>query len=171
MYACWAIAFLPQPAIHHSVNCRGLHVLQGLVARSIFLLHYWWLLLYIFQVSAAATARARRRAAQAQYRMFGPSVPDHTIAIGLGLIFSCINPLVLVAAFVYFVVANTEQRYQWLYVYRRWYESGGRMWKQVRHIDSQRTSWNTALCFMACGVAGLIVELWSVGFDEGSSRI
>ena len=109
--------------------CHSL--LQAFVGRSFALLRPFGLIIYIVQVSAAATERARRRAAQAQYRGFGPILPNHTITLLLSLVFCIVNPLILVAAIANFCTAAVVERYGWIYAYRRWYESGGRLWRQV----------------------------------------
>jgi hypothetical protein len=49
----------------------------------------------------------------------------------LSLVFCIINPLILVAAIANFCTAAVVERYGWIYAYRRWYESGGRLWRQV----------------------------------------
>lgn len=70
------------------------------------------------QLSAAATTRARQRAAQAQYRMFGPALPTQTITILLALVFSVINPVILVAALISFCTSIVVDTYGWVYAYR-----------------------------------------------------
>ncbi|KAG2482061.1 hypothetical protein HYH03_018987 [Edaphochlamys debaryana] len=79
----------------------------------------------------AGSPRARQRMWMYQYTDNGTNVPEHTLAILLGLVFSCINPIAAVAAFAYFFVQYTGESYNNLYVYRRAYESGGRLWKTV----------------------------------------
>lgn len=63
--------------------------------------------------------------------MFGPTVPEHSMILLLGMIFSVIAPLVLAAAFMFFCVALLVESYNWVWVFRRPYEGGGRLWKQV----------------------------------------
>ncbi|KAG2489802.1 hypothetical protein HYH03_011751 [Edaphochlamys debaryana] len=79
----------------------------------------------------AGSPRARMRKWTYQYTDAGSNVPDHTLAILLGLVFSCINPFAAMAAFAYFIVNFTGESYNNIYVYRRSYESGGKMWQTV----------------------------------------
>jgi hypothetical protein len=50
----------------------------------------------------------------------------------LALVLSVIAPLVLCAGFVFFCMAIVVESYNWVWVFRRPYEGGGRLWKQVR---------------------------------------
>jgi hypothetical protein len=50
----------------------------------------------------------------------------------LALVLSVIAPLVLCAGFVFFCMAIVVETYNWVWVFRRPYEGGGRLWKQVR---------------------------------------
>jgi hypothetical protein len=63
--------------------------------------------------------------------MFGPSVPEHSMILLLSLVLSVIAPLVLCAGFVFFCMAIVVESYNWVWVFRRPYEGGGRLWKQV----------------------------------------
>ncbi len=45
--------------------------------------------------------------------------------------FSCINPIMSLAALVYYLVVGIGERYNNIYVFRRQYESAGRLWKTV----------------------------------------
>ncbi|KAF8057761.1 CSC1-like protein [Scenedesmus sp. PABB004] len=85
---------------------------------------------------ARGGATARRRAVVGgTYRMFGPALPEASVMLLLGLVFAVVSPLVLVAALIYFGATLVVESYQWVYVYRRPYEGGGRLWKQLwRHV-------------------------------------
>ncbi|GIL80074.1 hypothetical protein Vretimale_12911 [Volvox reticuliferus] len=79
----------------------------------------------------AGSPRARQRMWMYQYTSNGTTVVDHTIALLLGLTFSCINPIVCPAALAYFLVNFVGETYNNVYVYRRQYESAGMLWKTV----------------------------------------
>ena len=42
------------------------------------------------------------------------------------------RPLLLVATLLFFAVSLLVEKYNFVYVFRREFESGGRMWRQVR---------------------------------------
>lgn len=50
-----------------------------------------------------------------------------------GVVFSCIQPLLLPVCSLYFVAVYLIESHQHMYVWAREYESGGRMWSQVQH--------------------------------------
>ncbi|KAG2426182.1 hypothetical protein HXX76_013163 [Chlamydomonas incerta] len=79
----------------------------------------------------AGSPRARERMWMNQFQFYGKTVPDHTIAMLLGLVFCCMNPIVCPAALSYFLVACVGERYNVIYVYRPQYESAGRLWKTI----------------------------------------
>ncbi|KAG2494790.1 hypothetical protein HYH03_007033 [Edaphochlamys debaryana] len=79
----------------------------------------------------AGSPRAARRLWSEQHTDCGTTVVDHTMAILLGLVFSCINPIVCPAALSYFLVTFLAESYNNLYVFRRQYESAGQLWKTV----------------------------------------
>ncbi|GLC42966.1 hypothetical protein PLESTB_000281900 [Pleodorina starrii] len=79
----------------------------------------------------AGSPRARQRMWMYQYTDNGTTVVDHTIAMLLGLTFSCINPIVCPAALAYFCVNLLGETYNNVYVLRRRYESAGMIWKTV----------------------------------------
>ncbi|GFH25378.1 ERD4-related membrane protein [Haematococcus lacustris] len=62
---------------------------------------------------------------------FGPLLPNHTIIVLLTLVFACVHPLVTPAGLLYFTVNQLLERYQQVYVWRRSYESGGKLWRQA----------------------------------------
>jgi len=63
----------------------------GLTGRSLGLLRIGGLLIYAIRRSTAPTARARARSWQLQTSAFGPRIPDQTIIMLLGVVFSCIQ--------------------------------------------------------------------------------
>jgi hypothetical protein len=63
----------------------------GLIGRSLSLLRIPGLIFYAITTSTARTARARARTWQLQTSAFGPRIPDNTIILLLGVVFSCIQ--------------------------------------------------------------------------------
>ncbi|GBF92769.1 hypothetical protein Rsub_05388 [Raphidocelis subcapitata] len=103
----------------------------GLIGRSLGLLRIWGLLVFAVRSAFARTPRARARTWQLQACAFGPRIPDQTIIMLLGLVFCVIQPLLLVATLIFFAVSLPVEKYNLVYVFRRQFESGGRMWQQV----------------------------------------
>jgi hypothetical protein len=64
-------------------------------------------------------------------RMFGPVLPEQSIVLLLGLVFSVIAPFVLLAALVFFLMSLLVDTYNWVWVFRRPYDGAGKLWKQV----------------------------------------
>ena len=58
---------------------------------------------------------------------FGSEVPDHTMAILLGLGFSVCAPLIAPIGLLYFLVSLLIGKYQMLYVFTQSYQSGGKV--------------------------------------------
>lgn len=79
----------------------------------------------------AATPRARRRLWEHQEVYFGSRVADHTIIMLLGLTFCIINPIIVPFCLLYFVIVNITERYQFIYVFKQAYESGGKLWSSA----------------------------------------
>lgn len=63
----------------------------GLIGRALGALRLFGLLIYAFRSAFAATPRARARAWQLQTCAFGGRIPDQTIIMLLGTVFSCIQ--------------------------------------------------------------------------------
>ena len=63
----------------------------GLIGRSLGLLRIWGLLIYAVRTATAATPRARARAWQLQSCSFGSRIPDQTIIMLLGIVYSIIQ--------------------------------------------------------------------------------
>eukprot|EP00879_Flechtneria_rotunda_P010123 GHRR01010581.1.p1 GENE.GHRR01010581.1~~GHRR01010581.1.p1 ORF type:complete len:468 (+),score=154.92 GHRR01010581.1:1140-2543(+) len=113
-------------------------IFSAFIGRALSLLRPWGLLMTFIRVLSANkySRRARRRAVVVgTYRMFGPSVPEQSMILLLGLVLCIISPFVAVAAFVYFCMALLVEKYNWVWVFRRPYEGGGRLWQQLfRHV-------------------------------------
>lgn len=75
----------PPPHTHTDI------LFVGLIGRCLGLLRIWGLLIFAIRSATAATARARARAWQLQTCAFGPRIPDQTVIMLLGLVFSCIQ--------------------------------------------------------------------------------
>ncbi|KAG2435993.1 hypothetical protein HYH02_011706 [Chlamydomonas schloesseri] len=86
----------------------------------------YWLLFAL-----VGSPRARDRLWMYCYVDFGRTVAEHTMAMLLGIVFSCMNPIVCLAAWTYFLATWLGEKYNNIYVYRRQYESAGRLWGTV----------------------------------------
>lgn len=64
--------------------------------------------------------------------MFGPAVPEHSIILLLSMVFCVIHPFVPLCGLAFFLMALVVESYNWGWVFRRPYEGGGELWKQVR---------------------------------------
>jgi hypothetical protein len=74
--------------------------------------------------------------------MFGPTVPQHSIILLLSLVFCVIHPFVLLCGLVFFAMTLLVETYNWGWVFRRPYEGGGKLWKQV---SAALQGWRVAL--------------------------
>jgi hypothetical protein len=105
--------------------------------------------------------------------MFGPSVPEHSMILLLALVLSVIAPLVLCAGFVFFCMAIVVETYNWVWVFRRPYEGGGRLWKQVSALrgapleagECADVFWNSRLKTGALGEKERAFFCVAVGFS------
>ena len=95
--------------------------LQVLSTKPIGFLRLVGLLFYYIKSGFATTARARARLWQEQTMSFGSEVPDHTMAILLGLGFSVVGPLIAPIALLYFLVMLLIGKYQMVYVFTESY--------------------------------------------------
>eukprot|EP00955_Chlamydomonas_euryale_P084486 363970-Chlamydomonas_euryale.AAC.17 len=78
---------------------------------------------------------ARARIWQQQFQDFGTVIANHSISILLGVVYSCVNPLMCPFVLLYFMVNYGIQAYEQVYVFRRLYESAGQVWpKFVNHV-------------------------------------
>lgn len=75
----------------------------------------------------AFNERSRARLWQNQHMDYGSDVPDHTIAILLGLEFCIMEPLITVVALLYFLATLIVYKYQMLYVFAPKYQNGGKV--------------------------------------------
>ena len=66
-----------------------------------------------------------------QTALLGTAVVDHSIVCLLGLIYSCINPIITPFALVYFAVNFMIDRYNTLYISRFPYDSFGKLWPKI----------------------------------------
>ncbi|GIL54578.1 hypothetical protein Vafri_10327 [Volvox africanus] len=106
-------------------------LINGLGAKSMSFIRLPNFVIFWILSKFAGSPRARQRMWMYQYTSNGTTVVDHTIALLLGLTFSCINPIVCPVALAYFVVNFVGETYNNVYVYRRQYESAGMLWKTV----------------------------------------
>mmetsp|Transcript_6024 Transcript_6024/g.16044 ORF Transcript_6024/g.16044 Transcript_6024/m.16044 type:complete len:898 (+) Transcript_6024:96-2789(+) len=86
---------------------------------------------YFFLSMFARSPREKARLWQEQYTKYDKKVVSHTMFILLGVVYSCINPIIAPSALVYFIVRSLIERYENIFVYRRRYESGGQLWGRV----------------------------------------
>ena len=54
-------------------------------------------------------------------------IPDHIIALLLGLTFCVISPLIAPVALIYYAVVTIIAKYQLVYVYAQRFQSGGKV--------------------------------------------
>ncbi|KXZ47792.1 hypothetical protein GPECTOR_33g674 [Gonium pectorale] len=104
---------------------------NGMGVKALSFLRLVGFIIYYLLHTFAGSPRARQRLWMYQYTNNGTTVVDHTIAILIGLTFSCINPIVCPAALAYFLVTFLGESYNNIYVFRREYESAGRLWQTV----------------------------------------
>ncbi|KAF9910060.1 hypothetical protein EC991_007391 [Linnemannia zychae] len=62
---------------------------------------------------------------------WGTTIPVHTIAFSIGLIYSTIQPIILPLMVFYFGLYYLAFRYQFLYVYRQPFDSGGLIFPRI----------------------------------------
>ncbi|KAG0231827.1 hypothetical protein B0O80DRAFT_501893 [Mortierella sp. GBAus27b] len=62
---------------------------------------------------------------------WGMTIPVHTIAFSIGLLYSTIQPLILPLMIIYFGLYYMAFRYMFLYVYRQPYDSGGLIFPRI----------------------------------------
>lgn len=101
--------------------------LQALSSKPVGFLRLIGLLGYSIKSRFATTARARARLWQDQHMSFGSEVPDHTMAILLGLGFSVVAPLIAPIGLLYFLIMLLIGKYQMVYVFTESYQSGGKV--------------------------------------------
>ncbi|KAF8937291.1 hypothetical protein BGZ47_009105 [Haplosporangium gracile] len=62
---------------------------------------------------------------------WGTTIPVHTIAFAIGLIYSTIQPIILPFMVIYFGLYYLAFRHQFLYVYRQPFDSGGLIYPRI----------------------------------------
>ncbi|KAG2426170.1 hypothetical protein HXX76_013151 [Chlamydomonas incerta] len=87
--------------------------------------------IYWLMFALVGSPRAKDRLWMYQYVDFGRTVAEHTTAMLIGIVFSCMNPIVCLAAWTYFLATWLGEKYNNIYVYRRQYESAGKLWGTV----------------------------------------
>ncbi|PNW79626.1 hypothetical protein CHLRE_08g360564v5 [Chlamydomonas reinhardtii] len=103
----------------------------GLFVKSLAFLRLPGFVIFWLLSKFAGSPRARQRLWMYQYTDSGTTVVDHGMTVLLGLVFCCINPIVCPAALAYFLVTGLSERYNTIYVFRRHYESAGKLWGTV----------------------------------------
>lgn len=106
-------------------------MLNGLAGKPIAFLRVVGLIIFWILSKIAATERAKTRLWANQIQMFGNSSTDHVMTILFGIVFCIQAPLICPICLYYFVVTLLIEKYQMIYVFRRPYESGGRMWAKI----------------------------------------
>jgi hypothetical protein len=86
----------------------------------------------------SSTERAKARLWENQFIDFGYEVPDHMMAMLLGLVFCIVAPPIAVIAAAYFLVNSIIARYQVCYVYTPRFETGGQARPPARRDGAQR---------------------------------
>lgn len=85
----------------------------------------------------SSTERAKARLWENQFIDFGYEVPDHMMAMLLGLVFCIVAPPIAVIAAAYFLVNSIIARYQVCYVYTPRFETGGQARLDARRDGAQ----------------------------------
>lgn len=106
-------------------------LINGVGGKSIAFLRLIGLAQFLLFTKLSKSKTARDRLWSEQYTNCGSSVSDHTMTILLGVAFACVNPIICLVCFMYFVVNTLIERYQNMYVFRRQYQGGGRLWQHV----------------------------------------
>ncbi|KAG1670980.1 hypothetical protein FOA52_014369 [Chlamydomonas sp. UWO 241] len=106
---------------------------RGLLVNPLKALRIVPVIIYAIMSYITPSPKARARIWQLQYSNFGQFVATHTNTVLLGLVYSCINPIMTPACLAYFIVSSAIERYEQVYVVRRRYESAGMMWPQIFH--------------------------------------
>ena len=106
-------------------------VVAGLTKTGLKHLRVFSLIKYMVMSRLVATQRAYARLWADQFTTFGPDAPFYTIAFLIGIVYSCINPIITPVLFIYYSTTIMSERYTNLYVYKRRYESGGKLWSHM----------------------------------------
>jgi hypothetical protein len=100
--------------------------MQGFAITSIRSLRLGSLLSFVLLSQFAATPRARARMWSLKITNYMSTLPFHTFAHFLGLIYTVVNPMLAPTVLFYFCLNYVIGAYQNLYVFTRKFESGGR---------------------------------------------
>ncbi|KAL3134038.1 hypothetical protein ABBQ32_008470 [Trebouxia sp. C0010 RCD-2024] len=130
-------------------------LLMALSTKPIGFLRLIGLLFYYIKSGFATTARARQRLWQDQHMSFGSEVPDHTMAILLGLAFSVVEPLIAPIGLLYFLVMTLIGKYQMVYVFTETFQSGGKL-QHCQVISHMRT----------LQIRNKLEQIWRQAFDQ-----
>jgi len=120
---------------------------QGFAIRGFFnLVNPVMFFVYYLKGERARTPEGRDQASREIVPGYGYEVPTDTLALLLGLVFSVQNPLMPVAALLFFLTSGTVCRYNWIYVYHPRFQAGGTVWSNVS--DQVLTGLTIFLTFM-----------------------
>lgn len=103
-------------------------LVQALIALPVSLLRVVGLVIFMILAKLSGSDRAKRRLWAQQYTKYGTDIPKHSLTLVYLLVFAIQQPFICVACFLYFVAALFVAQYQFLYVFREKYQSGGRFW-------------------------------------------
>lgn len=117
----------PQTAIFFTTFLMA----EGMFAGPLGLLRFVGLVFFWIKNSMASTPRAKENIISEDPFLYGAIVPNDTIAILLGLTFSCIFPIICPIALIYFSTMYLMKKYELCYIHTTAYQSGGAFWPQV----------------------------------------
>ena len=80
---------------------------------------------YWLATITSSTERAKSRFWRSQYIDYGYEIPDNSMVILLGLVYSVIAPIIAPIALAYFLVTSLIYKYQALYMNTARFQSGG----------------------------------------------
>lgn len=105
---------------------------KGILARTIGFLRIPGAVISWLLGKFSTSERAQKRTWANQYMSYGAKVPGDALAILILLVFSFVQPLISVAALVYFILANLYWKYDLMYCFRDSFQTGGMFWPVVR---------------------------------------
>ncbi|KAF9087899.1 hypothetical protein BGX23_007798 [Mortierella sp. AD031] len=107
-------------------------ILLSLIKIPMMLLQIGPLIMYWINKFRAATPRQVYAAQRTMGSVdWGTTIPVHTIAFSIGLIYSTIQPIILPFMVIYFGLFYLAFRYMFLYVYRQPFDSGGLVFPRI----------------------------------------
>ncbi|KAG2494802.1 hypothetical protein HYH03_007045 [Edaphochlamys debaryana] len=104
---------------------------NGLLVKAMAFLRAPGFVIYWILSKISSSPKAAQRLWMIQYTTTGVSAVDHMMALFLGLVMSCMNPIVCPAALAYFIAGYVGETYNNIYVYRRQYDGAGRLWSTI----------------------------------------